>query len=130
MKLIITESQYKTLLLNEEQERSNKSLTINDVLMGFSKLIGVNLSDKNKLDGDSQLDNSKVISKISDIFNNKEELTDMVKTLKETKGMLNINDKLRENVDEIIKKFNNLAHDKGLKCSLGADVRTNIKELK
>ena len=130
MKLIITESQYKTLLLNEEQNRSNKSLTINDVLMGFSKLIGVNLSNKNKLDGDSQLDNSKVISTIADIFNNKEKLTDMVKTLKETKGMLNINDKLRENVDEIIKKFNDLAHHKGLKCSLGADVRTNIKELK
>ena len=67
MKIRITIEQYNTILLREQQERSNKLQLNENVLMGFSKLIGVPLTKQNKIDGDVALTNPKTIEEIFDI---------------------------------------------------------------
>jgi hypothetical protein len=128
MKIRITTEQYNTILLREQQERSNKSQLNENVLMGFSKLIGVPLTKQNKIDGDAALSNPKTIEQIKDILEDKSKLDAMIDSLKE-KGMENPSAKLSEDPHKLIAKFNKLAAENKIKM-LGVDAETNLKDLK
>lgn len=130
MKIRITTEQYNTILLREQQERSNKSQLNENVLMGFSKLIGVPLTKQNKIDGDAALTNPKTIEQIKDILEDKSKLNAMIDSLKE-KGMdnLELSSRLSEDPHKLIAKFNKLASENKIKM-LGTEAETNLKDLK
>ena len=62
MKLIITETQYNRLFLNEEKEVSFNF--DNDTILAFGKLIGLPMKGQNGFLADRALDNQEVLSKI------------------------------------------------------------------
>ena len=128
MKIRITTEQYNTILLREQQERSNKSQLNENVLMGFSKLIGVPLTKQNLVDGDAALSNPKTIEQIKDILEDKSKLDSMIDSLKE-KGMENPSAELSKDPHKLIAKFNKLAAENKIKM-LGVDAETNLKGLK
>ena len=88
MKLKITTSQYNTILINEQQARSNSNQlneSVDLVLMGFSKMIGVPLTGLNKTAGDKALEDKTIIIKIKDTIENKHKLKSLIDKL--PKGM-------------------------------------------
>ena len=121
MKLIITESQYKNLLLNEEQERLTK-FRLNESnempIMGFSKFIGIGLTKTNKENGDKELSRIDVLSTIKDILEDDNKLKDMIKALEE-KGMKNVSNKLSEDPHKLIDKYNGLISIKNKELKKG-----------
>ena len=128
MKIRITTEQYNTILFREHQERSNKSQLNENVLMGFSKLIGVPLTKQNKIDGDTALTNPKTIEQIKDILEDKSKLDAMIDSLKE-KGMENPSARLSEDPHKLIAKFNKLASENKIKM-LGTEAENNLMDLK
>lgn len=130
MKLKITTSQYNTILINEQQARSNSN-QLNEntdlVLMGFSKMIGVPLTGLNKTAGDKALEDKTIIIKIKDTIENKHKLKSLIDKLEE-KGMENPSARLSKNPQNIIDKYNKIASDKGLEM-MGSDGLTNLNEL-
>lgn len=130
MKLKITTSQYNTILINEQQARSNSNQLIESVdlvLMGFSKMIGVPLTGLNKTAGDKALEDKTIIIKIKDTIENKHKLKSLIDKLEE-KGMENPSARLSKNPQNIIDKYNKIASDKGLEM-IGSDGLTNLNEL-
>jgi len=127
MKIKITTEQYNTILMREHNERSNKPLLNENILMGFSKLIGVPLTGQNKLDGEKALNDIETINKIKDTFEDKSKLDAMIDSLKE-KGMENPNQILTKDPQKIIDRFNKLASDKKTQM-LGSDAFVNLKDL-
>ena len=130
MKLKITTSQYNTILINEQQSRSNSN-RLNEsadlVLMGFSKMIGVPLTGLNKTDGDKALEDKSIITKIKDTIEDKHKLKSLIDRLEE-KGMENPSARLSKEPQKIIDKYNKIASDKGLEM-IGSDGLTNLNEL-
>ena len=130
MKLKITTSQYNTILINEQQSRSNSN-RLNEsadlVLMGFSKMIGVPLTGLNKTDGDKALEDKSIITKIKDTIEDKHKLKSLIDRLDE-KGMENPSARLSKEPQKIIDKYNKIASDKGLEM-IGSDGLTNLNEL-
>lgn len=130
MKLKITTSQYNTILINEQQARSNSNQlneSVDLVLMGFSKMIGVPLTGLNKTAGDKALEDKTIIIKIKDTIENKHKLKSLIDKLEE-KGMENPSARLSKNPQNIIDKYNKIASDKGLEM-MGSDGLTNLNEL-
>ena len=128
MKLRITTEQYNAILIREQKERSNKMQLTENVLMGFSKLIGVPLTKQNKIDGDAALTKPKTIEQIKDILEDKTKLNAMIDSLKE-KGMENPSARLSEDPHKLIAKFNKLASENKIKM-LGTEAENNLKDLK
>lgn len=128
MKIKITTEQYNAILMREQQERSNKSQLNENVLMGFSKFIGVPLTGQNKVDGDAALSDISTIKKIKDTLEDKSKLDSMIDSLKE-KGMENPSSRLSEDPHKIIDKFNKLASEYKIEM-LGTDALTNLSDLK
>jgi len=130
MKLKITKSQYNTILISEQQIRSNtKQLNENAdlVLMGFSKMIGVPLTGLNKEAADKALEDNNIITKIKNTIEDKHKLKSLIDRLEE-KGMDNPSARLSKDPQNIIDKYNKIASDKGLEM-IGSDGLTNLNEL-
>lgn len=122
MKLIITESQYNRLFLNE-----NKDLNFNfdvDTILGFTKLIGIPLKGQNDFLANKALENKKIVSKIYSILTDSEEETKMSEDLI-NKGMKNSNKKIVYNAEKIVKNFNEYSSKLGLKQRLTMNTLIN-----
>ena len=111
MKIIITESQYNRLFLNE-----NKDTQFNfdsDTILAFAKLIGLPLKGQNKFLADKAIDNKDVLSKIHGIMTSAESKQNMIDDL-ENKGMNGAESKLHDNIETIVSNFNKYSKDKQL----------------
>jgi len=131
-KIIITSSQYNKILLHEQHARLSNNIlneNVNEILMGFSKLIKIPLTGLNKIKGESDLKNKDVILKIKNTLEDKNKLKDLVKLLSDKSGNEEIKIKLANNAQTIIDDYNYLATKNGLKDMLGLDALTNLKEL-
>lgn len=128
MKLRITTEQYNAILIREQKERSNKSQLNENVLMGFSKLIGVPLTGRNKVDGDKALNDKDTILKIKNTLEDKGKLKSLVDSLEE-KSMKEPNSRIAKDAQKIIDDYNALATKNGLKDMLGLDALTNLNDL-
>ena len=111
MKVRITESQYKRLILKESKELEF-SYDL-DTILGFAKLIGLPLKNQNEFLADRSLKNPKILEKIYTILTNSEEEKKMAEDLV-NKGMKGGNEKIIKNVETIINNFNKHANDNGL----------------
>jgi hypothetical protein len=128
MKLRITTEQYNAILIREQKERSNKMQLTENVLMGFSKMIGVTLTGRNKIDAEKALDNKDIILKIKNTLEDKGKLKSLVDSLEE-KGTKEPNSRIAKDAQKIIDDYNALATKNGLKDMLGLDALTNLNDL-
>jgi len=131
-KIIITSTQYNKILLHEQHARLSNNIlneNVNEILMGFSKLIKIPLTGLNKIKSESDLKNKDVILKIKNTLEDKNKLKDLVKLLSDKSGNEEIKIKLANNAQTIIDDYNYLATENGLKDMLGLDALTNLKEL-
>lgn len=111
MKIIITESQYNRLFLNEEKEvQFNYDV---DTILAFAKLIGLPLKGQNEFLADKAIDNKDVLSKIHGIMTSAESKQNMIDDL-ENKGMNGAESKLHDNIETIVSNFNKHSKDKQL----------------
>ena len=103
MKIIITESQYNRLFLNEEKEVQFKYDV--DTILAFAKLIGLPLKGQNEFLANKALGNEDILSNIHSIMTNVEAKQNMIDDL-ENKGMNGAESKLHDNIETIINNFN------------------------
>jgi hypothetical protein len=130
MKIKLTSKQYNNLLLHEQKERSNSNLlneNFNGVLMTFSKIIGINLSGRNKIEGDKSIKDLSILKQIKTTLEDKSKLDDLVDAL-ETKGMKNTKTKLATDSQKIINDINDLLIKNDL-GGVGLDGLTNLQDL-
>lgn len=111
MKIIITESQYNRLLLNEGNEPQFNFDS--DTILGFAKLIGLPLKGQNEFLANKALSNKDVLSNIHSIMTSAEDKQNMIDDL-ENKGMNGAESKLHDNIETIVSNFNKHSKDKQL----------------
>ena len=134
-KIKITESQYKSLLLNEKQNRLiNENLQLleegwKDVVLGISLLLGVGLSGQNKAIAQDALKNEETMSQIKSTLEDENKLGELVDALKE-KGMSDPETRLAQNADKVVDMFNKVAKDDNIKYRVDVKVVNNLTDLK
>ena len=134
-KIKITQKQYDIIILNEQKRMINESndkpdyKNDNNVILAFSKLMGMSLSGMNKIDAENALKQELTLSKINGILSNKEKLIGIVDDLV-AKGKADAKDDVLTKKHTIIKNFRETVKDLGLDIKLTSDVLKNFNELK
>jgi len=134
-KIKITQKQYDIIILNEQKRMLTESndkpdyKNDNNVILAFSKLMGMSLSGMNKIDAENALKQESTLNKINGILSNKEKLINMVDDLV-TKGKADAKDDVLAKKHTIIKNFRETVKDLGLEIKLTSDVFKTFQELK
>lgn len=134
-KIKITQKQYDIIILNEQKRMITESndkpdyKNDNNVILAFSKLMGMSLSGMNKIDAENALKQESTLNKINGILSNKEKLINMVDDLV-TKGKADAKDDVLAKKHTIIKNFRETVKDLGLEIKLTSDVFKTFQELK
>jgi hypothetical protein len=124
-KLIITESQLKTLI--EFNKNTINDLPVleegfKDIVLGIALLTGVGLTGQNEIQAKSALDDKNTLNKIVNVLQS-DELKNVIDSL-ESAGMINPEEKIKQNADKITSKL----LEKGFKVNLSKTLK--IKEKK
>ncbi len=116
-KLIITKEQYERLVINESEQSLNTS---NDILLGFAKIMMVNLSGFNSHKADNVVKDSKKMLELKNIIQNADKRQGLIDDLS-SKGMIESNDKVLTKADEIANNYNKIALDNGFDYKIDVD---------
>jgi hypothetical protein len=122
-KLKITKEQYERILIHEQKERlvvENKEVSFNHdklTLMGFAKILGLNLTKQNKIDADKATNSTQVMSNIKSIISDPKKREELIEDL-ETKGMVEPHKKMVTNYQKIVSNFNQYAKALGMEDEL------------
>ena len=133
-KIIITESQYKTILEHEKRQRATineaeKAITVDlNVLLAIGSLLGFNISGHNKINADEALKDETIFKEIKSTLETPDKLKELISSL-EIKGMANPEAKLKEKLSSLVSKFNSLAKEHGFDCALGSKALVNLNAL-
>lgn len=133
-KMIITESQYKTILEHEKKQRAaineaDKAITVDlNVLLAIGTLLGFNISGHNKINAEEALKDESVFKEIKSILESPDNLKELIQSL-EIKGMVKPEAKLKEKFSTLISKFNSLAKENGFDSTLGSKALVNLNAL-
>jgi signal recognition particle subunit SEC65 len=124
-KLLITESQLKRLI--ELNKNSINELPVleegfKDIVLGIALLTGVGLTGQNKIQAQSALDDKTTLNKIANVLQS-DELKNVIDSL-ESAGMINPEEKIKQNADKITSELS----QKGIKVDLSKSLK--IKEKK
>ena len=132
-KLKITKEQYEKILLHEQQTRMKTPTVLNEnlkgVVYGVALILGINLTGQNKEIGEESLRNQKVMDDIKATFEDEDKLTDLVDALEE-KGVKNPTDKLSNNPEELVNKYNKIAEENGIETRVGVKAGITLHSLK
>ena len=134
-KIKITQKQYDIIILNEQKRMLTESndkpdyKNDNNVILAFSKLMGMSLSGMNKIDAENALKQETTLSKIHGILSNKEKLNDLIDDLI-TKDKADAKDDVLVKKHSIIKNFRETIKELGLDLKLTPDVIKTFNELK
>ena len=133
-KMIITESQYKTILEHEKRQRATineaeKAITVDlNVLLAIGTLLGFNISGHNKINAEEALKDESIFKEIKSCLESSDKLKEVVSSL-EIKGMANPEAKLKEKLSTLVSKFNALAKENGFDCILDSKALVNLNAL-
>jgi hypothetical protein len=124
-KLIITKEQYERLIINEQSSRviteNEQSLNnSNDILLGFAKIMGVNLSGFNSHKADGVIKDSKKMLELKNIIQNSDKRQGLIDDLN-AKGMIESNDKVLTKADEIANNYNKISNNNGFDYKIDVD---------
>lgn len=124
-KIIITEQQYKRLIISESDDKTNN---LKRLFFGVSILLGYNLTGQNKIIGDNVLEDKTNIESIGKIFMDENKLKNLI-DLMEEKGIENAEGVLKEKIDEFVKKYNDYSQKLGCEHKLGVHTKELISNL-
>jgi hypothetical protein len=122
-KLKITKEQYQRILIHEQKERmlvEDKDVSFNHdklTLMGFAKILGLNLTKQNKIDADKATNSIQVMSNIKTIISDPKKREELIQDL-ENKGMVEPHKKIVTNYQKIVSNFNQYAKALGMEDEL------------
>lgn len=111
MKIIITEKQYKMILLNETKNKSilnevkDDIIIDNNIILAINYLLGKKVTNHNEELLKNALNDENTFKEIKNIFESKEKLKQLEKTM-EAKGFKNPLETLKNNFKSIMEKFN------------------------
>lgn len=111
MKIIITEKQYKMILLKETENKSilneakNETPINNNIILAINSLLGNKVTGHNENLLKNALNDETTFKEIKDILESKDRLKDLIKTM-ESKGFSNPLNKIKNNFKELMEKFN------------------------
>ena len=111
MKIIITEKQYKMILLKETENKSilneakDDILIDNSIILAINYLLGKKVTNHNEELLKKALNDENTFKEIKNILESKEKLKQLGKTM-ETKGFQNPLETLKNNFKNIMEKFN------------------------
>lgn len=144
-KLKISQKQYDTILLHEQQSRLNASgdfLTENlsesnqlleegwrEVVLGVAMMLGVGLTGQNKIIAQDAVKNETTMAQIKATLEDEGKLSELVDALK-TKGMKDPETKLSQNAEKVMDAYNRIADDDDIKYKVDIKVVTNLQALK
>jgi flagellar motor protein MotB len=144
-KLKITQKQYDTILLHEQQSRLKASgdlLTENlnestqlleegwrEVVLGVAMMLGVGLTGQNKVMAQDAVKNATTMAQIKATLEDEGKVGELVDALK-TKGMKDPETKLAQNAEKVVDAYNRIAADDDIKYKVDVKVVNNLQALK
>lgn len=143
-KIRITEKQYNTILLHEQQSRlGDSSCVINEsldqsvdlleegwkeVVLGVALLLGVGLSGSNKLAAQNALKNDSTMAQIKATLDSELKTKELADSFKE-KGMKDPDSLLSKNANKVIDQFNDIASNNNINYRVSTKAVDNLKSL-
>lgn len=124
-KIIITEQQYKRLILSESADKTNN---LKRLFFGISILLGYNLTGQNKIIGNNVLEDKTNVESIGKIFMDENKLKNLIDLMNE-KGIENAEGVLKEKIDGLIKKYNEYSEKLGCEQKLSVHTKELISNL-
>ena len=144
-KLKITQKQYNTILLREQETRLSVHKPIitetidpsaelleegwREIVLGVAMMLGVGLTGQNKLIAQDSVKNAQTMSQIKSTLEDSTKMGELVDLLKE-KGMKDPEGKLVQNAEKVVDEFNKIAADNNLKYKVDIKAVNNIQALK
>jgi len=144
-KLKISESQYNTILLREQESRlkdfratliENQGLDKElleegwkEVVLGVAMMLGVGLTGQNKIQAQDAVKNATTMAQIKATLEDENKLGELVDALK-TKGMKDPETKLADNAKKVMDTYNKISDDEGLKYKVDVKTVHSLQNLK
>jgi hypothetical protein len=134
-KIKITLEQYNKIIAHEKDTRLLKESensdfqNTNDVLLGFAKIIGANLTGQNEFIANEALKNKSIMLKIKNIIIDVNEREKMIDDLSK-KGLKDANDKIVKSLDKIVSNYNKYANQNKIedKLNVGEVINKVLKK--
>lgn len=128
-KIKITQKQYDTILLHEQQVRG---VLLNEgtkeLVLTIALLAGLKLTGQNEYIANNSIKDLKNLKLIQTTLEDENKTKELVDSMSE-KGMKNPNETLSKNADKIIKKFNEIAVENKLGSKLDFLALSHLKNL-
>ena len=144
-KIKITQKQYDTILLREQESRLSVYRPIitetldpsaelleegwREVVLGVAMMLGVGLTGQNKLIAQDAVKNAQTMSQIKSTLEDSTKIGELVDLLKE-KGMKDPEGKLVQNAEKVVDEFNKISDNNDLKYKVDVKAVNNIQALK
>lgn len=129
-KIKITSEQYNKILLHEQNSRLASINLLKEgtkeVVLGVSKLMGLNLSGLNKEIAEKALKNKAVMDEILSTFEDESKIKNLASNLEE-KGMENAIEKLSMKANDIVDNYNKASKENNFGNEMGTH---NINKIK
>jgi hypothetical protein len=127
-KIKITSEQYNKILLYEQQSRTSKILNegSKEVVLGISKLMGLNLSGLNKEMAEKALKDKTIMGQILSTFEDENKIKELISNLEE-KGMENAENKLSDKAKDVIDNYNRISKENNFDFKMGMVILNNLK---
>lgn len=144
MKIKITQRQYETILIKEQERRLNDNTNLlnesfnsnaelleegwREVLLGVAMLMGVGLTGPNKAMAQDALKNDATMAQIKSTLEDENKTKELAKLFAE-KGMKDPDSLLAKNAQKVVDKFNKLADENDLTYKVSNKVVDNLESL-
>ncbi len=144
-KLKISQKQYNTILLREQESRLKANANIlnesidpsiglleegwKEVVLGVALMLGVGLTGQNKALAQNAVKNETTMSQIKSTLENEGQLNKLVDDLK-AKGMADPATKIADNAEHIVDEFNKIAADDDIKYRVDVQTVRTLQGLK
>lgn len=144
-KLKISQKQYNTIILREQESRLNASRAIlnenltestqlleegwREVVLGVAMMLGIGLTGQNKVIAQDAVKNATTMSQIKSTLEDEGKIGELVDALK-AKGMKDPETMLSTNAEKVVDAYNRIAGDDDIKYKVDVKVVNNLQALK
>ena len=144
-KLKISQKQYETILLREQETRLNaRTAILNEktsentnlikedwrgVVLGVALMLGVNLTGQNKILAQNAVKNAGIMKRIKSTIEDEDKTKELIKSFEE-KGMGDPSTRFADNAEKITDAFNKFASDNKLSIKVNTKAVYNLQDLK
>lgn len=144
-KIKISQKQYNTIILREQESRLKASSSIlnenldestqllsegwREVVLGVAMMLGVGLTGQNKIMGQNAVKNDSTMAQIKSTLEDEVKIGELVDALK-AKGMKDPETKLATNAEKVVDAYNRIAADDDINYTVDIKAVNNLQALK